>query len=168
MSRRVIVPGERKPETGKRRLRIVDPFAMALWCGILLVTVVLAVISAQTGFNAHWYGDVLTMLDWICGILALINIFAALSVGVRVTDGVADLGRKAGGERNSFEAALLRDVTVIDSTGAALPADARRWHNASLKFHLTDGSTRQMRPASVLTARQLRAVKRFFGLTDRV
>lgn len=167
MSRRVITPGEKPRETGKRRLRLVDPFAMALWSGIFLVTAVLAVISAVRGFSEHWYGDVLTLLDWIIGILALINLFAALSVGVRVTDGVADLGRDAKGNRSTFEAALLRGITVVGQDGRTLPEDAQRWRNASLKFQLTDGTARLSRPAAVLTARQLRAAKRFFGLTDR-
>lgn len=165
MSRRVVSSENPKPETGKRRLRIVDPFAALLWSGVLLVTVALAVLSAQTGFNGRWYGDVLTMLDWIVGILALINLLATLSAGIRMTDGIADIGRDADGKRNSFEAVLLRDVTVADSAGETLSADMRRWRNASLRFHLKDGTVRQTKPASVLTARQLRAVKRFFGLT---
>lgn len=162
--RRVLTGGSEKPMTGKRRLRLVDPFAVGLWSVILLVTVFLAVLSALKGFNEHWYGDVLTVLDWIVGILALINLMATFSTGVRVTDGVADLGKSAGGGRNSFEVTLLRDITVVDSEGNRLPEDVRRWRNASLKFRLTDGGSRLSKPAAILTAGQLRAVRKFFGL----
>lgn len=167
MKRRVITPGEGPRESGRRRLRLVDPFAMALWSVIFLAAAVLAFISALRGFSEHWYGDVLTLLDWIIGILALINLFAALSVGIRVSDGVADLGRDAKGNRTTFDVTLLRKITVVGQDGRTLPGDVRRWRNASLKFLLTDGTARLSRPAAVLTARQLRAAKRFFGLTDR-
>ena len=45
-----------------------------------------------------------------------------------------------------------------------LPEDAGRWRNASLKFRLSDGGTRISKPAAILTARQLRRVRQFFGL----
>ena len=163
MSRRVITT-EKKPQAGKRRLRLVDPFALTLSLLVFLATAALAVVSAQTGFQKHWYGDVLTMLDWIVGILALVNLLCTLSVGVRITDGVADIGRNAGGGRNTFDAALLREITVADGNGERLSEDQRRWRNASLKFHLTDGTTRLSRPAAILTAHQLRSVRHFFGL----
>ncbi len=165
MSKRRVITGESaQPTAGRRRLRLVDPFALGLWSVILLVTVFLAVLSAVRGFNKHWYGDVLTVLDWIVGILALINLMGTFSTGVRVTDGVADLGRSTGGERNTFEVALLRDITVVDSEGTRMPEDVRRWRNASLRFRLTDGGARLSKPAAILTARQLHRARKFFGL----
>lgn len=164
MSRRVIHTEKKEVCRGKRRLRLVDPFAILLWSVILAVTLGLAVLSALTGFHEHWYGDVLTLLDWIVGLLALFNLFATLSVGVRVTDGIADVGRNASGERERFDAALLRAIEVVDREGRVQPADARRWQNVSLAFRLTDGTARLSRPASVLTAKQLEKTKRFFGL----
>ena len=90
----------------------------------------------------------------------------AHAVGVRVTDGVADLGRDGGGERSTFAVSLLQGITVVDAAGNTLPETARRWRNANLKFQLTDGTARLSRTASVLTRRQLRAARRFFGLAD--
>lgn len=162
--RRVITEKAEQTKVGKRRLRLIDPFALGLWSVILLLSAFLAVLSAIKGFNTHWYGDVLTVLDWIVGILALINLMGTFSTGVRVTDGIADLGRGTDGARNTFCVALLRDITVSDSEGTRLPETVRRWRNASLKFHMTDGTTRLSKPAAILTARQLRAAKRFFGL----
>ena len=137
--RRVITEKAEQTKVGKRRLRLIDPFALGLWSVILLLSAFLAVLSAIKGFNTHWYGDVLTVLDWIVGILALINLMGTFSTGVRVTDGIADLGRGTDGARNTFCVALLRDITVSDSEGTRLPETDRRWRNASLKFHMTVG-----------------------------
>lgn len=165
MSKRRVVTGESgQPMTGKRRLRLVDPFALGLWTVILFVTAFLAVLSAVKGFNERWYGDVLTVLDWIIGILALINLMGTFTTGVRVNDGIADIGRGSGGERMTFETSLLCEVFAVDSDGNRLPEDAGRWRNASLKFRLSDGETRISKPAAILTARQLRRVRQFFGL----
>lgn len=106
MKKRVIVPEENRQMMGNRKLRLVDPFALGLWVAIVLVTGTLAVVFAVNNFSAHWYGDVLSVLDWIIGILALVNLFATLMVGVRVTDGVADLGRDGKGERSTFDLIL--------------------------------------------------------------
>lgn len=166
MKKRVVAPEERRAATVKGKLRLVDPFAVGLWSLIFLVTAALAVVFAVIGFSEHWYGDVLSVLDWFVGILALVNLFATLMVGVRVTDGVAALGRDKAGERITFDVKLLQSVTVADAAGKTLPQEARSWRNASLKFQLTDGTARYSRPASVLTNRQLRAARRFFGLTE--
>ena len=166
MKKRVIAPQENRQMPGNRKLQLVDPFALALWSVIFLVTGTLAVVFAVNNFSAHWYGDVLSVLDWIIGILALINLFATLAVGVRVTDGVADLGRDGKGERSTFDVSLLQGITVVDAAGNTLPETARSWRNANLKFQLTDGTARLSRTASVLTRRQLRAARRFFGLAD--
>lgn len=115
MKKRVIAPQENRQMPGNRKLRLVDPFALALWSVIFLVTGTLAVVFAVNNFSAHWYGDVLSVLDWIIGILALINLFATLAVGVRATDGVADLGRDGGGERSTFAVSLLQGITVVDA-----------------------------------------------------
>ena len=46
MSKRRVVTGESgQPMTGKRRLRLVDPFALGLWTVILFVTAFLAEIG---------------------------------------------------------------------------------------------------------------------------
>ena len=162
--RRVITEKAEQTKVGKRRLRLIDPFALGLWSVILLLSAFLAVLSAIKGFNTHWYGDVLTVLDWIVGILALINLMGTFTTGVRVNDGIADIGRGSGGERMTFETSLLREVFAVDSDGNRLPEDAGRWRNASLKFRLSDGGTRISKPAAILTARQLRRVRQFFGL----
>lgn len=167
MSKRVVNQKKDPSVPENRRLRLVDPFAMALSCVVLAATVALAILSSQTGFYEHWYGDVLTMLDWIVGILALVNLFATASVGIRVTNGKADLGRRSDGERHAFDTSLLRCITVADQAGNALPLNRRFWRNACLKFHLTDGTTLCSRPAAILTERQLSAAVRFFGLSDR-
>ena len=165
MSKRRVVTGEAgQPMAGRHRLRLIDPFALGLWTVVLLVTAFLAVLSAVKGFNEHWYGDVLTVLDWIIGILALINLMGTFMTGVRVKDGIADLGRGAGGERITFETALLCEVFAVDGDGNRLPEEVRRWRNASLKFRLRDGGTRISKPAAILTARQLRRIREFFGL----
>lgn len=164
MSRKVVVTNQKTKETGKRKLRIVDPPAMILSVAVAAVTLVLAGLSGYSGFDRHWYGDVLTTLDCIVCLLAVLNGWFTFSVGIRVTDGVAYLGRDKQGNRIEFEASLVRDITVADSDGNRMDPEARHWKNAHLRFHLTDGTARDFRASTLLTRRQYRAARAFFGL----
>lgn len=166
MKKRVIVPGERSVERGSRRLRLVDHGAMLMSVAVLLVTVGLAVFSALTGFHESWYGDILTLLDWIVGLLALINVLCTFSAGIRIYDGNVDLGSDGKGGRRSFDVSFLHAIAVVDGTGNVLDPQARRWRNAGLKFQLRNGTAVCTRPSVVFTARQYRAVCRFFDVQN--
>ncbi len=167
MRKRVIDPNEKKTESIKKRMKLLDPFAIGMWCILFIITAVLAVLSALTGFNKiGWYGDALTLLDWFVGLLSLINLFATFSVGIRLENGVVDLGKQPSGERETFESSLLLSISVTDVKGEELPLDKKLWKNASLCFHLSGGKTRRSRTASILTARQFHKANRFFGLED--
>lgn len=166
MKKRVIDPRTRSAESKNGRLRFVDHGALLLSAVVFLLTLGLAVLSALTGFHESWYGDILTLLDWIVGFLALINALCALFGGIRISNGNVDLGSDGKGGRKSFDVSLLQAITVVDATGRALDPQAHRWHNAGLKFQLQNGTAVCTRPSVLLTARQYRAVCRFFDMQN--
>ena len=155
------VPAKKGITYGKKRFRIIDPVALTISVVLVAITATLAVISNQTGFDKVWYGDLLTTADCIICFFALLNIGYVLLAGICVENGIAFLGTDKEKQPILFEVAQLSGITLLDEDGDPLPEDSRRWTNATIRFTLQDGSTREY-TALLLTQAKYRSILTYF------
>ena len=146
---------------GKQRFRIVDPAALIISLFVAAVMASLAVLFNRSGFDATWYGDLLTTAVCIIGFFALLNIGYVLMEGITVENGVAFLGVDSEKQPIGFAVGELAEITLRDADGNSLPDDRKHWSHAVICFVLQDGSEREYR-AHWLTKNQYQSIRAYF------
>ncbi len=146
---------------GKKRIYLIDPFAVIFSLVIIAITGTLAYLSNANGFDKLWYGDILTTVDCLIGVLGILNLGYSLRENICVENGLVFLGvDKAEKTPIAFKYTELAELTLSDESGEPCE-DARSWRSAMLCFALRDGSVRE-RKTTYLTRRKYQALRTYF------
>lgn len=156
---------KRGVDFGKKKIRIVDPSALAVSAVVAGVLVVLATVSHAYGFDGKWYGDLLTSAACVVGFFALLNIGYVLMEGITVQYGSVFLGVDENKKPISFAYGHLRSISLIGADGSFADTNVKLWKKATIRFELKNGTACEY-AARVLTRRKYRSILAYFEIQE--